>query len=95
MITQTQWQELITSIALNTREVQLLRADVSTWGQDHVSLRSRVQAIEVERAEERALAKGRAQMAKWIWGGAVAGSGTIGGLITLALNAYIKLGVHP
>ncbi len=93
-ITQEQWQKLLTSIALNTREMQLLRTEIATWGKDHAALRTQVQAIIVARAEEHALAKGRAQMAKWIWGGAVAGSGTIGGVLTLALNAYLKLGTH-
>lgn len=95
MISQSQFSELMTKVALIQQDTAFMREEARRQRESIVDLQSQVSAIKVERVEEKALIKGRAQMAKWVWAGAVSVSGLIGGCVTLVLNAYIKLGGHP
>lgn len=95
VISQSQFGELMTKVALIQQDTAFMREEARTQRESIAELQSQVQTIQVERATEKALVKGRAQMAKWVWGGAVSVSGLAGGCITLLLNAYLKIGSHP
>lgn len=95
-MTQAQFAELMTKVALIQQDTQFMRAEAATQRDLIKALQDQVHAIQVERAKEEATVKGRAQMAKWIWTGVTVASGAIGSIIGLTVNTYTKVGApHP